>query len=135
MIPIDFDLYFASNQTITSTSSLPPSSLLYQLGYNLLLYQLGYNLLYISTGSFWKRSPTYLTKPKPSSLLDGQLARNDYLQISTFPIRWWWSERHSIKKSYWRSHEWSGERDSWLNVARLDSWDVNISFYQVFLMW
>ena len=88
VIPINLDLPFAynrtSNRTVTSTLVLPPSSLLYRLGYNLLSYRLEYNLLYISTSSFWKRSPIYLTEPRPSSLLDGRLARKDYLQISTF---------------------------------------------------
>ena len=29
----------------------------------------------------------------------------------------------------------SGERDGWLDAARPDSWDVNISFYQAFPVW
>ena len=91
--------------TVMSISSLPLSPSLYQLGYDLLLYRFGYNLLYISISSFWKRSPTCLTEPRPSSLLDGRLARKDYLQISAFPVRWWWSERRSTKESHWRSHE------------------------------
>ena len=126
VIPINLDSSFASNRTVTSTSSLPPSSL---------LYRLRYNLSYISTSSFGKRSPTCLTEPRPSSLLDGRLARKDYLQISAFPVRWWWSERRSTKESHWGSHEWSGERDGWLDAARPDSWDVNISFYQASPVW
>ena len=35
---------------------------------------------------------------------------------------------HSIKESHWRSHEESGERDSWLNMTWHDSQDVNIIF-------
>ena len=58
--------------TVTSTLLSPP------------LYRLGYNLPYISTSSFWSRSPTRFTEPRPSSLLDGRLARKDYLQISAF---------------------------------------------------
>ena len=95
--------------TVTSNSSSPPS---YRLGYDLLSYRFGYNLPYISISSFWKRSPTCLTEPRPSSLLDGRLARKDYLQISAFPVRWWWSKRRSTKESHWRSHEWSGEKSA-----------------------
>ena len=91
--------------TVTSTSLLPPSSSLYQLRYDLLLYQFGYNLVYISISFFWKKSPTCLTKPRPSNLLDSRLARKDYLQISAFPDRWWWSKRRSTKESHWRSHK------------------------------
>ena len=40
---------------------------------------------------------------------------------------------YSTKKSHWRSHEWSGKRDGWLDTARPDSWHVNTNFYQVFL--
>ena len=130
VISIDLNSSFAFNQTfnqtVTSTSLLPPLSL---------LYRLGYNLLYISTSFFWSRSPTRLTEPRLSSLLDGRLARKDYLQISAFPIRWWWSERRSTMESHWKSHEWSGERDGWLDVARPNSWNVNISFYQASPMW
>ena len=125
VILIDLDSSFAYNQTVASTSLLPPSSL---------LYRLKYNLLYISTSSFWSRSPTRLTEPRLSSLLDGRLARKDYLQISAFLVWWWWSERRSTIESYWGSHEWSGKRDGWLDVARPDSWDVNISFYQASLV-
>ena len=75
--------------TVTSTSLLPPLPPSYRLGYDLLLYRFGYNLPYISISSFWKRSSTCLTEPRPSNLLDGRLARKDYLQISAFPNRWW----------------------------------------------
>ena len=74
---------------VTSTLSLPPSPYSSRLGYELLLYWFGYNLLYISISSLWKRSPTCLTEPRPSSLLDGRLAKKDYLQISAFLNRWW----------------------------------------------
>ena len=66
---------FASNQTITSISLLPPSSP---------LYRLGYKLLNINTNFFWKKSPTCLTELRPSSLFDGPLARKNYLHISAF---------------------------------------------------
>ena len=89
----DIDSSFASNRTVTSTLSLPPSSL---------LYRLGYNLPYISTSSFWSRSSTCLTEPRPSSLLDGRLARKDYLQISAFldPVI---VEREGVLHALWKS--------------------------------
>ena len=74
------------NQTVINILSLPLSSFLYQLGYNLFSYQLGYNLflyrlrynlLYSNTSSFWSKSPMYLTE-------SSRLARKDYLQISVF---------------------------------------------------
>ena len=110
----DFDIKssFVSNQTVTSTLSSLFSFLLYQLGYNLLSYRLGYNLLYISTSSFWSRSLMHLTKPRPSSLLDGWLVKKDYLQISAFldlVVMEQGSSSRSMK-SHWRSHEWSGEK-------------------------
>ena len=94
---------FASNQTVTSTLLLPPSSF---------SYRLGYNFLYISTSSFWSRSPTCLTEPRPSSLLDGRLARKDYLQISAFldPVVVERGGSSRSMESHWRSHEWSGEK-------------------------
>ena len=107
--------------TVTSTSSLPPSSLSYRLGYNLLSYRLGYNLPYISTSSFWSRSPTCLTEPRPSSLLDGRLARKDYLQISAF-LDLVVVEREGVPHAL---------QDGWLDAARPDSRDVNISFYRL----
>ena len=75
--------------TVTSILLLPPLSPLYRLGYDLFLYRFEYNLLYISISSFWKRSSTYLTKPRPSNLLDSRLAKKNYLQISAF-LNWWW---------------------------------------------
>ena len=105
----------------TSTSSLPPSSP---------LYQLGYNLSYISTSFFWSRSPTRLTEPRPSSLLDGRLARKDYLQISAFWIWWWWSKRGFLTLCGKPLEEpWlKWWEDGWPDAVRPDSWDVNISF-------
>ena len=96
---------FASNQTVISTLLSPSSSLLYRLGYNLLLYRLGYNLLYISTSSFWSRSPTHLMKPS-------RIARKDYLQISVFlnPVVVERGGSSRSMESHWRSHEWSGEK-------------------------
>ena len=91
VIPINLDSSFAYNQTVANTLLLPPSSL---------SYRLGYNLLYISTSSFWSRSPTRFTEPRPSSLLDGRLTRKDYLQISAFPVWWWWSKRRSTMESH-----------------------------------
>ena len=108
----DIKSFFALNQTITSISLSPPSSLSYQLGYNLLSYRLGYNLPYISTNFFWSKSLTCLTKPRPSSLLDGRLARKDYLQISAFldPVVVERGGSSRSMESHWRSHEWSGEK-------------------------
>ena len=82
--------------TVTSNSLLPLS------------YRLGYKPRYINTSFFQSRSHTRLSEP----LLDCWLARKDYLQISAFPVRWWWSERRSTKESHWRSHEWSGEKSA-----------------------
>ena len=82
--------------TVTSNSLSPPS------------YRLGYYLSYISTRSFWSRSPMRLSEP----LLDWWLARKNYFQISAFCVRWWWSKRRSTKESHWRSHEWSGEKSA-----------------------
>ena len=109
---LNIESSFASNQTVTSTSLSPPSSLSYRLGYNLLLYRLGYNFPYISTSSFWRRGPTYLTKPRPSSLLNDRLARKNYLQISAFldPMVVEQESSSRSMKSYWRSHKWNGEK-------------------------
>ena len=84
----DIEPSFASNRTpnrYESTLSLPPSSLSYRLGYNLLSYQLGHNLPYISTSSFWKRSPTCLTEPRPSSLLDAGSREKTTYRSAPFP--------------------------------------------------
>ena len=82
VILIDLDLFFAfnqtSNQTVTSTLSLPPL---------FFLYQLGYNFLYISTSSFWSKSFICFIEPRPSSLFDSRFARKNYLEISVFPVR------------------------------------------------
>ena len=101
----DIESSFVSNRTVTSTSSSPPSSLSYRLGYNLLSYRLGYNLPYISTSSFWSRNPTRLTEPS-------RLARKDYLQISAFldPVVVERGGSSRSMESHWRSHEWSGEK-------------------------
>ena len=99
----NIDSFFAFNETIISTSLLPPLSL---------SYRLRYNLLYINTSSFWRRDPTYLTEPRPSSLLDGRLARKDYLQISAFldPVVVEQEDSSRSMESHWRSHEWSSKK-------------------------
>ena len=101
----DIKSSFAFNQTVTSTSLSPPSSLSYQLGYNLLSYRLEYNLLYISTSSFWSRCSMRLTEPS-------RLTRKDYLQISAFLNLVVVQRKGSLRsiKSHWRSHKWSGEK-------------------------
>ena len=89
----DIDSSFASNRTVTSTLLLPPSSL---------SYRLGYNLSYISSSFFWSRSSTCLTELRPSSLLDGRLAKKDYLQISAFldPVM---VEREGVPHVLWKA--------------------------------
>lgn len=39
----------------------------------------------INISFFWKKSSMHFTKPKSSSLLDGQLEKKNYLQINAFP--------------------------------------------------
>ena len=111
---IDLDSSFAFNQTfnifhpkilrISSSVSDFPCHRYKQLVVAT-LYQLGHNLLYINTSSFWKKSLICFTQPRSSSLLDSRLARKNYLQISAFSVRWWWSKRRSINKSHWKSHK------------------------------
>ena len=104
--------------TVTSNLLLPP------------LYQLRYNLLYISISSFWSRSPMRLSEP----LLDCWLANKDYLQISAFPIQWWWSERRFTKESYWKSHEWSGEKSAGWTQSSLTLGTSTLAF-KVYSEW
>ena len=54
-----------------------------------------------------------------------------------FQIWWWWSKKSVFTLYNGKPLEeesrgkWWG--DGWLNAARLDSWDINISFYQALL--
>ena len=41
---------------------------------------------------------------------------------------------HALQKKATGRAAVSGERDGWLDVARPDFWDVNISFYHFFYM-
>ena len=113
----DFDIKssFAFNQTVMSTLLLPPSSLLYRLEYNLFLYWFGYNLLYINISSFWRRDFMCFTKLRLSSLLDGRLARKNYLQISVFlnPIV---IEQEKVPHALWKT---TGEATSKVVRRRL----------------
>ena len=74
-------------------------------------------------------------KPLPIKQNAWAQAYKDYLQINAFPdlvVVKQEGSPHALQKKATRGAAVSNERDGWLNAARLDSWDVNISFYCLF---
>ena len=77
-------------------------------------------------------------KPSPIKQNAWAQAYKDYLQINAFPnlvVVEQEGNPHALQKKATRGAAVSGERDGWLDAARPDSWDVNISFYQAFPVW
>ena len=77
-------------------------------------------------------------KPSPIKQNAWAQAYKDYLQINAFPdlvVVEQEGSPHALQKQATRGAAMSGERDGWLDAARPDSWDVNISFYRAFPVW
>ena len=70
-------------------------------------------------------------------MLEHKLIKN-YLQINIFSSLVLVEQEESpyaLQKKATKRAAISGKSDSWLDAARLNSWDVNINFYQAFFMW
>ena len=77
-------------------------------------------------------------KPSPIKQNAWAQAYKDYLQINVFPdlmVVEREGSPHALQRKATGGAAVSGERDGWLDAARPDSWDVNISFYRAFPIW
>ena len=88
----------------------------------------------ISTSSFWSRSLTHRMWAKQAMCFNPWLTRKDYLQTNAFPnlvVVDWEEYPYALQGKPLEEESWiKWWGDSWLDAARLDSWDINISFYQ-----
>ena len=100
-------------------------SFLYQLGHQSVLALSGIEVLRVAC------------EPNKQFALILGLWEKTTCRATLFQIWWWWSKR-SILTLYKEKPleeeprvKWWG--DGWLDTAKSDSWDVNISFYQAVL--
>ena len=127
---INFILHFftisamisSSHRLIVATTSSP----LYRLSHQSILAISGAKVLCVAC------------KPNKQFALILGSQEKTICRPTPFQIWWWWSKR-SILMLYKRKPleekprvKWWG--DGWLDVARPDSWNVNISFYQAILV-
>ena len=79
-----------------------------------------------------------MSRCQSSRMLDPKLIK-DYLQINVFPdlvVVEQEGSPYALQKKATRGAAVNGVRDSWQDAAKLDSLDVNISFYEVFpVLW
>ena len=77
-------------------------------------------------------------KPSPIKQNAWAQAYKNYLQINAFPnlvVVEREGGSHALQKKATGRAVVSDERDGWLDAAKPDSWDVNISFYRAFSVW
>ena len=91
---------------------------------------------YTSTLAFSGEEVLYIAyKPSPIKQNAWAQAYKDYLQINAFPdlvVVEREGSPYALQRKATGRAAVSGERDGWLDAARPNSWDVNISFYQAF---